>query len=96
MYIFSKNRGHIERLIAQTRTGGTAVNNTLVQFFNPNLPFGGFSQSGMGNAHGFYGFREFSNTRAVLYQYNPGFLNLMMPPYNRLKALIADLAIRWL
>jgi aldehyde dehydrogenase (NAD+) len=45
-----------------------------------NLPFGGIGNSGLGNAHGFYGFRAFSHERAVL-EDKFSIIQIMFPPY---------------
>lgn len=37
-----------------------------VALFEDNLPFGGVNNSGVGSAHGEYGFEAFSHERAVL------------------------------
>lgn len=52
LYIFAKNRGTIDSLIAQVPSGGVVVNDTLVHFANSSVPFGGVGPSGLGNYHG--------------------------------------------
>jgi aldehyde dehydrogenase (NAD+) len=42
------------------------VNHSLLQFLHGNLPFGGVNNSGLGSAHGHYGFKAFSHERAVV------------------------------
>ncbi len=61
--------------------GGTCVNNTVIHFANPNLPFGGIGPSGSGNYHGVFGFRAFSHERAVLRQGRIDLLKTVYPPY---------------
>jgi acyl-CoA reductase-like NAD-dependent aldehyde dehydrogenase len=46
-------------VIQETSAGGTCINAANIQFSHENLPFGGIGNSGLGNAHGFYGFRAF-------------------------------------
>ena len=38
---------------------------SVVQFLHGRLPFGGVNNSGLGSAHGIYGFKAFSHERAV-------------------------------
>jgi aldehyde dehydrogenase (NAD+) len=38
----------------------------LMQFLHGRLPFGGVNNSGIGNAHGHYGFKAFSHERGVV------------------------------
>ncbi|MEK7288314.1 MAG: aldehyde dehydrogenase family protein, partial [Elusimicrobiota bacterium] len=68
LYIFSHNDQTIEKILANTTAGGTCVNSLIVHLANTNLPFGGVGASGMGNYHGYYGFKTFSHERAVLRQ----------------------------
>ena len=64
------------------------MNHSVVHFLHGNLPFGGLNASGIGNAHGVYGFRAFSHERAVLVD-RFSIAHLLFPPYTaRVKALI--------
>lgn len=97
IYIFSRNRGVIRRILRQTRAGGTAINDTLVQFFHTGLPFGGIGASGVGRAHGFFGFEAFSNARGIFEQpFRRTPLQLMYPPYSKLKQKLIDFMLRYL
>ncbi|MEZ4887470.1 MAG: aldehyde dehydrogenase family protein [Chitinophagales bacterium] len=95
LYIYSKNKKNINRIMDNTRAGGTCINNNDVHFFNTHLPFGGVNNSGIGKSHGFYGFQAFSNARSVYEQKIPGALELLMPPYNNTKQKLIDLTIKW-
>lgn len=96
LYIFSKQDGVINKVIRETRAGGTVVNHNTLHFFNNELPFGGSNNSGIGKAHGKYGFEAFSNARAVMKQWSPfSALDLLMPPYSNFKQKIIDLTIRF-
>jgi aldehyde dehydrogenase (NAD+) len=81
-YIFSEDRAAIEQVLAQSTSGGACVNDALNHLIVPGLPFGGVGGSGMGKYHGEWGFREFSNARAVLdhdTSFDPA---LRYPPYD--------------
>ncbi|RMF54811.1 MAG: aldehyde dehydrogenase family protein [Calditrichaeota bacterium] len=82
LYIFSRSKRNIDRIINNTSSGGVCINDTTIQFAHPNLPFGGINASGIGKAHGYYGFLEFSNQRAFVKQ-RRGFttLKIVYPPY---------------
>lgn len=95
LYIYSKSKKNIDRIIKNTRAGGTCINNSAVHFFNNNLPFGGSNNSGLGKSHGFFGFQAFSNARGVFKQNLPPVLEQLMPPYNGLKLKMIDLTIKW-
>ena len=66
LYIYSRTRANIDQVLSQTTSGGACVNHALVQFLHGRLPFGGVNNSGLGNAHGHYGFKAFSHERGVV------------------------------
>jgi len=81
MYLFSRSDRNIERLLTLTTSGGATVNNTILHLANPNLPFGGVGESGMGAYHGRFGFETFSHARAVYRQRFPTAVRMLYPPY---------------
>lgn len=96
LYIYSKSQSNIDRIIQNTRAGGTCINHSAVHFFNHHLPFGGSNNSGIGKGHGFFGFEAFSNPRGVLKQVLPfTALQLMTAPFNSLKQKIIDISIKF-
>ena len=66
LYIYSKDEARIDKVLTQTQSGGACVNHAMIHYLHGNLPFGGVGNSGMGNAHGFYGFKAFSHEKAVV------------------------------
>jgi len=66
MFISGAHSDVQRRICEETTSGGVCINDAIVHLANPNLPFGGVGPSGMGKYHGFYGFQEFSNAKAVL------------------------------
>lgn len=96
LYIYSRNKKNIKKILEGTRSGGTCINHSGIHFFNYNLPFGGSNFSGIGKAHGWFGFQAFSNARAVYHQVIPSALEILVPPYNRFKQRILDFTIKYL
>jgi aldehyde dehydrogenase (NAD+) len=95
LYVFSERDETVDRILAETTAGGTAVNNVVVHLANPNLPFGGIGASGVGNYHGEFGFRSLSHERGVLRQGKLGFLQFLYPPYTeRVRGMLARVT-RW-
>lgn len=93
-YIFSSREQHIRQFVAETRGGGVCINECGLQFFNPNLPFGGHNASGIGKYHGKSGFLEFSNARSVARQHSPVPTTIVfLPPYG---SGLMNLTLRWL
>lgn len=96
LYIFSKNRRNIKRIVQSTRAGGTCINHNVVHFFNNDLPFGGSNNSGIGRCHGRFGFEAFSEPRGMYKQVLPSALDFLLPPYTPLKQKLVDLVLKWL
>jgi aldehyde dehydrogenase (NAD+) len=46
--------------------GGAVVNDSVIHFTNPNLPFGGIGPSGMGSYHGKHSFELFSHVKPIV------------------------------
>jgi len=82
LYIFEKNKQNRNFILKNTTAGGTSINETLIHIANPDLPFGGVNNSGIGKTHGLHGFIAFSNERAVLRRWGVSTLiRMMYPPY---------------
>ncbi len=92
LYCFDTNVANVERVLNETIAGSVAINDTVMQFAQLELPFGGVGASGIGQYHGPYGFHAFSKLKPVLYQARWTTMKLMRPPYRR----IADLLVRFL
>ncbi|MCL3881893.1 aldehyde dehydrogenase family protein [Marivita sp. GX14005] len=95
LYIFDTDKRRIERIVQSTSSGGVGINLTVMQFTHPRLPFGGVNTSGIGAAHGEYGFRAFSHERAILRnRFSP--LPILFPPYDGRKKRLVGLIRRFL
>lgn len=90
LYVFARDRKLIARICAATTSGAVGVNVTLAHFLHLNLPFGGIGQSGLGAAHGRWGFAAFSHEKPVL-ENRFAVLDPLMPPYGTLSARLARL-----
>jgi aldehyde dehydrogenase (NAD+) len=94
LYVFSHNDTFIERLLEKTSSGATSVNQVLLHFANPNLPFGGVGESGQGSYHGQSGFRAFSHERAIMKQGRFSMIRVLYPPYGMRARRIVKLLAR--
>jgi aldehyde dehydrogenase (NAD+) len=81
LYVFSRSRANVEKVLRSTTAGGSCVNNAVVHLANPHIPFGGVGESGMGHYHGRWGFEAMSHARAVLHQTLSPSNKLLFPPY---------------
>ncbi len=82
LYMYSENKSLTDYVLQRTSSGGACINTNMVQFLHGNLPFGGVNNSGIGNAHGEFGFKAFSHERAVLedkFTSN----HMLYPPYTK-------------
>ncbi|MDA1144978.1 MAG: aldehyde dehydrogenase family protein [Bacteroidetes bacterium] len=95
LYLFSKKPSIIKQVLRNTRAGSTAINHSVVQYSNHHLPFGGSNNSGIGKAHGYYGFQEFSNQRSILKQFSFSAVEMLMPPYTPLKKRLSEWTTKW-
>jgi len=82
LYVFSNSRATIDRVLNETSSGGVVVNDTVMHFTNPGLPFGGVGNSGMGSYHGRWGFDAFSHRKPVLEKATWGDAPQRYPPYS--------------
>lgn len=80
LYVFDREAGFAERVVAMTSSGAVGINLTMAHFGQFNLPFGGVNNSGLGAYHGIHGFRAFSHEKAVLTNWASA-LPLIFPPY---------------
>lgn len=65
LYVFSKDKNFIKKIISKYSFGGGAINDPLIHFGNHRLPFGGVGESGIGAYHGKHGFDTFSHHKSI-------------------------------
>lgn len=83
LYIWSRTQKNIDKVLMRTSSGGACINHCVAQFAHGNLPFGGVNNSGLGNAHGLFGFKAFSHERGVLRSSPLMLIKLFFPPYTK-------------
>ena len=81
LYVFSNKRSFSEKIINTYSFGGGAINDTVIHFANPKLPFGGVGSSGMGSYHGKHTFYTFSHKKSIVKKGNWLDLPLRYAPY---------------
>ena len=80
LYIYSTDDAFTNKVLQETSAGDTCVNQTIMHFLHPNLPFGGVNNSGIGKSGGVWGFKAFTHERSVLVD-KFSTLSMMYPPY---------------
>ena len=98
LYIFSKSQKNIDYVINRTSAGATGINENVLHFNHPDLPFGGTNHSGHGKSHGIYGFESFSNLRPILKNSTlfSTIKPVAYPPFGGIKEKMIQFLIRWL
>ena len=94
LYVFSDEAATQQQVLEQTTSGGVAINDTLMQYMQDDLPFGGVGPSGMGGYHTGEGFDTFSHLKPVFKQRGIGGFTgaqLLYPPYGRMTKLLIKL-----
>ena len=66
LYIYTKNKKFKEKILANTNFGGAMINESVLYYLHPEIPFGGKGESGLGNYSGKYSFDTFSQQRPVI------------------------------
>jgi len=69
--IWTKNRRLGRKIASQLQVGVVTINNHLISHGIPNLPWGGFKESGLGRTHGELGLLEMTEPRAIVNDYFP-------------------------
>lgn len=85
LYLFTNSAKIKKQVFNEISFGGGALNETIMHFTNPNLPFGGVGNSGTGNYHGEYGFKAFSHQKSIIEKTNWFEPFVKYAPYNKLK-----------
>jgi len=95
LYVFSKQQDFARQIINRYSFGGGAINDTLIQFVNPKLPFGGVGNSGIGAYHGKRSFDTFTHQKSITRHYNWLDIPFRYAPYKGKTGLIRFM-IKWL
>jgi coniferyl-aldehyde dehydrogenase len=83
LYYFDHDSDAVNRVLAETVSGGVTVNDTMLHIAQDDMPFGGVGPSGMGHYHGKEGFDAFTKKKPVFHQSRLNATGLMRPPYGK-------------
>jgi aldehyde dehydrogenase (NAD+) len=97
LYFFGEENERCKEVLQETSSGNAVLNDCVLHYIHPNLPFGGVNNSGIGKSHGYFGYLAFSNEKGVLKQ-RVGFNNSTMvkPPYDKKTQKVITTLIKWL
>ena len=64
--IFGKDKKRINRIIKRMKTGNVNINDAMISYVIPTLPYGGEGISGLGKQHGVEGLRSFCRVKSIV------------------------------
>jgi aldehyde dehydrogenase (NAD+) len=91
LYIFSKDKIFIQKIINNIKFGGGCINTALFHFVNSNLPFGGIRYSGIGYYHAKHTFDIFSHFKSIVDMSTKIDVSIKYPRYTTLKLKLLKL-----
>ena len=95
LYVFATDKRFSKKITTQFSFGGGCINDTVSQFNNKRLPFGGVGHSGYGAYHGKYSIDTFLHHKSMVRKANWLDLPLRYAPYKNKLAGIRKM-LRWL
>jgi aldehyde dehydrogenase (NAD+) len=96
LYFFSSSKIAINKITRETTAGSMCINDCVLQFSHPELPFGGVNNSGIGKAHGHFGFLAFSNEKSLLRQRKGlTMAKTLYPPFDSLKRTTLNFLLKY-
>lgn len=83
LYYFGTDKAEQNKILKDTTSGNVTINDVVAHAGVEDIPFGGIGPSGMGNYHGYDGFKTFSHAKGVFIQSKPNMMKFsgMIPPY---------------
>lgn len=93
-YLQSNSTKNQRWFMDKVQAGGMVINDYMLGFGNPNLPFGGMNTSGVGRSFGYQGFLEFSNEKGLIKRQFSN-LNFVFPPYGKKVVQALKVLGRW-
>lgn len=80
-YVFSEDQTIAQEIIQRVSFGGGCINDCVIHLANPNLPFGGVGDSGMGSYHGQKSFEIFTHFKSLIKNTTKVDIPLRYPPF---------------
>ena len=84
-YLFGRSKAIQSIFLERLSFGGGCINDVVLHLSNPNLPFGGVGDSGMGRYHGESSFHTFSHVKSVMCRSGFFDISARYAPYNEEK-----------
>lgn len=94
LYLFTNNKDTQDKVLRDISFGGGCINDTVLHYSNPNLPFGGVGESGMGSYHGKRSFDTFTHYRGILKKHTRPDISARYLPSSKWKTWLTRLILR--
>jgi coniferyl-aldehyde dehydrogenase len=94
LYFFGNDAESQRRVLERTTSGSVLVNDTILQYAQDDLPFGGVGPSGMGTYHGVEGFKTMSHAKSVFQQARFNLADLLRPPFGKVYDFLLSIMLR--
>lgn len=94
-YVFSGRKSWSKNMMRSYSYGGGIINDTLLQFTNRNLPFGGIGKSGTGAYHGKHSFYAFTHNKPYIKRSSWPDPSYRYAPYKKKMGFLRKL-VKWL
>ncbi len=94
-YVFSEDKNYSDTMMRKYAFGGGCVNDTMIQFVNKRLPFGGVGMSGIGAYHGKLSFDIFTHKKSVVKKATWLDIKLRYAPYTD-KIKVINKFLKWI
>tara|TARA_B100000941_G_scaffold197539_1_gene143216 strand:- start:13 stop:840 length:828 start_codon:yes stop_codon:yes gene_type:complete len=94
-YVFSERKSWSKKIMRSYSYGGGIINDTLLQFTNRNLPFGGIGKSGTGAYHGKHSFYAFTHNKPYIKRISWPDPSYRYAPYKKKMGILKKL-VNWL
>lgn len=91
LYLFTRDKAEEQQVMSSVSFGGGCINNCMMHYGDPSLPFGGIGESGVGAYHGEHSFQTFSHMKGVLRSQTLIDPSLTYPPYQKKMGIIRRL-----
>ena len=94
LYFFGTDSESQRLVLERTTSGGVLINDTILQYAQDDLPFGGVGPSGMGTYHGVEGFKTMSHGKAVFKQARLNLADTLRPPFGKVYDFLLNVMLR--
>jgi coniferyl-aldehyde dehydrogenase len=94
LYFFGTDKTSQRLVVERTTSGSVLVNDTILQYAQDDLPFGGVGPSGMGTYHGAEGFKTMSHAKSVFQQARFNLADLFRPPFGKAFDFLLNVMLR--